>query len=226
MTKKTEEMNEKPKRVRRVRKVKVEETPQVETPQQEIDLVVPMVFPSDPVWVDSLKRTRDEMHRFDSEDEKSKRFRSWGLERLMIQAALKSMPWIRRVHILLSGETQRQAWMDKLGDKVSFDVQVAGGIITHLTDSPLEAGTKVQGNVDFAHRFSKQNREPNSKYSKFFGKSEGGLEGEGNTLLQQRVSLSLQRQPPHTHHKITSASSFCAVRCGGFFRWWFWAFVR
>lgn len=117
MTKKTEEMNEKPKRVRRVRKAKVEETPQVETPQQEIDLVVPMVFPSDPVWVDSLKRTREEMHRFDSEDEKSKRFRSWGLEKLMIQAAMKSMSWIRKVHILLSGETQKQPWMT--GEKIA-----------------------------------------------------------------------------------------------------------
>ena len=108
MAKQKEVMNEeqKPKRVRRVRKAKAEETPQVETPQQDIDLVVPMVFPSDPVWVDSLKRTREEMHRFDSEDEKSKRFRSWGLEKMMIQAAMKSMPWIRKVHIILSGETQ------------------------------------------------------------------------------------------------------------------------
>ena len=89
-----------------------------------------------------------------------------------------------------------------------------------------EPNSKYPKSNHFAHRFAKQNREPNSKYPKFFGKSEGGLEGEGNTLLQQSVSLSLQRQPPHTHHKITSASSFCAVRCGGFFRWWFWAFVR
>ena len=154
MAKQKEEVNEKPKRVRRVRKVTAAEQPQVETPQQEIDLVVPMVFPSDPVWVDSLKRTREEMHRFDSEDEKSKRFRSWGLERLMIQAALKAMPWIRRVHILLSGETQRQAWMDKLGDNVV--VHYHADFMPHdvlPTFSPMAIELYLHRIPDLADRF-------------------------------------------------------------------------
>ena len=35
-----------------------------------------------------------------------------------------------------------------------LDVQICGGIITHVTDIPFEPGTRVHGSLDFHHRFS------------------------------------------------------------------------
>ena len=35
-----------------------------------------------------------------------------------------------------------------------LDVQIHNGVITHFTSAPFEAGTIVEGALDFAHRFS------------------------------------------------------------------------
>lgn len=75
---------------------------------QQIDYVVPMVFTDDPVW---QAQCAEAMGRPVESLNESPRWRSWGTEELLVKAILKFMPWIRRIHILLSGESQVQPWM-------------------------------------------------------------------------------------------------------------------
>lgn len=76
----------------------------------DIDLVVPMVFDRDQLWRNQfrkncvLNRTSPAMH--------AARYRSWGLERYLLRAVERNMPWVRRVHLLLAGQSQVQRWMN------------------------------------------------------------------------------------------------------------------
>lgn len=73
--------------------------------ERSIDLVIPMVFPADPVW-------RQEHYRYKGGDARQHvRYRSWGTEELLIRCCMKYMPWLRTIHILLAGESQVQEWM-------------------------------------------------------------------------------------------------------------------
>lgn len=74
--------------------------------EQDIDLVVPMVFPDDAEW----RRTFARYHGGDSRQHV--RFRSWGTEELLVRCCMEYMPWLHRIFILLAGESQRQPWMD------------------------------------------------------------------------------------------------------------------
>ena len=73
---------------------------------QDIDLIIPMVFPQDPVWQAEYQKYRgskDATHHV--------RFRSWGTEELLVRCCMRYMPWVHRIHILLAGESQVQEWM-------------------------------------------------------------------------------------------------------------------
>lgn len=76
----------------------------------DIDLVIPMVFPSDPSWQAHYARFYGNKKAAMSDV----RWRSWGIEELSIRCAIKYMPWLRRIHILLSGESQVQRWMETM----------------------------------------------------------------------------------------------------------------
>ena len=77
----------------------------------EIDLVVPMVFPLDAVWQSDYARAFGQTA---SEARRNVRFRSWDTEHLLVQLCLKHMPWLRRIYILLAGESQVQPWMEEI----------------------------------------------------------------------------------------------------------------
>lgn len=73
---------------------------------EKIDLVIPMVFPTDREWLNCFER----YHRGDAR--KNVRFRSWNNEELLIQCCKRYMPWLNHIYILLARESQIQPWMN------------------------------------------------------------------------------------------------------------------
>lgn len=72
----------------------------------DIDLVIPMVFPADPEWQREYARATGR-----PEAATNVRYRSWGTEELLIRCCKRYMPWLHRIHILLASESQVQPWM-------------------------------------------------------------------------------------------------------------------
>lgn len=75
----------------------------------DIDLVIPMVFPGDAQW----QKVYGRYHTGDPR--RNVRFRSWDTEELLVRCCMKYLPWLRCIHILLSGESQVQGWMTDMG---------------------------------------------------------------------------------------------------------------
>ena len=73
---------------------------------QDVDLIIPMVFPQDPVWQAEYQK-----YRGGKDATQHVRFRSWGTEELLVRCCMKYMPWLRCIHILIAGESQVQGWM-------------------------------------------------------------------------------------------------------------------
>ena len=84
----------------------------------EIDLVIPMVFPDDKEWQRAYARY------YGGNATRNVRFRSWGTEELMVRCCLKNMPWVRRIYLLLASESQVREWM------VAMTLQHTGRIRT------------------------------------------------------------------------------------------------
>lgn len=81
--------------------------------EEGIDIVVPMVFASSSVW---LKAYKEACGKYGREPKIDERVRSWDLERYFFRGIAKFMPFVRKVHLILSGEDQIPFWMNK--DKV------------------------------------------------------------------------------------------------------------
>lgn len=82
-----------------------------------IDYVVPMVFPDDAEWQEQwVQATGDVI----SSISLSPRWRSWETEELLIRCVLRFMPWVRYIHIILSGESQVQPWMKELDQRIQI----------------------------------------------------------------------------------------------------------
>lgn len=77
------------------------------TDNYPIDFVVPLVFPNDPVWFKSYRESR----AYNGNAEQDVRFRTWETEELLMECVKKFMPWLNKIHILVSGESQVQKWM-------------------------------------------------------------------------------------------------------------------
>lgn len=71
----------------------------------KIDYVVPMVFPDDPLWRKDLQRA------IGYDDSDDVRYRSWGMEDLLVQCVRRFMPWVRDIIILLAMDSQVKEWM-------------------------------------------------------------------------------------------------------------------
>lgn len=72
----------------------------------DIDLVIPMVFPADPEWQREYAKATGR-----PEATANVRYRSWGTEELLVRCCNRYMPWLRQIHILLASESQVQPWM-------------------------------------------------------------------------------------------------------------------
>lgn len=83
-----------------------------------IDYVVPMVFNDDPLWQSDFARAGgryDESNPYDFV-----RYRSWGLEHLLIRCVKKFMPWVRTIYVILARKSQWKEWMDEEGVRVVY----------------------------------------------------------------------------------------------------------
>ena len=78
----------------------------------DIDFVVPFVFPGDPQWQSTFHMMRLRHMRFDGDKANGERFRSWGIERLLLRSVAKCLPWVSKVHVILASESQVPEWMN------------------------------------------------------------------------------------------------------------------
>ncbi len=77
--------------------------------EEGIDVVVPMVFPSGQVWMQSYREACRKAGRDAKIDE---RVRSWDLERYFFRGIEKNMPFVRKVHLIVSDEGQVPFWLN------------------------------------------------------------------------------------------------------------------
>lgn len=66
---------------------------------QEIDFVVTWLDESDPAW----RQSREKFAPGEGEDGRAERYRDWGLFRYWFRGVEKFAPWVRRVHLVVSG---------------------------------------------------------------------------------------------------------------------------
>ena len=86
-----------------------------------IDLLLTYVNPSDEVW-------RRQYERWHSLNIDSARFRDWGTFKYWFRSVDAHMPWVRKIHILVSNEEQLPDWLNP--DTVN--------IVTHADIMPKE----------------------------------------------------------------------------------------
>ena len=79
-----------------------------------IDLVVPYVDSSDPVWQKSFK----EAIRHHVGGCSANRFRSNGTFKYFFRGVEQNMPWIRTIHLVLSGPSQIPSWLNTKNPKL------------------------------------------------------------------------------------------------------------
>lgn len=80
------------------------------TGEEGIDIVVPMVFPNGSRWLAAYREACDKNGR---EAKIDNRVRSWGLERYFFRGIAKFMPFVRKIHLILSDEGQIPFWLDR-----------------------------------------------------------------------------------------------------------------
>lgn len=83
----------------------------------DIDYVVPMVFDDDVLWQKAFCQSR---HLLRYSVGSNVRFRSWGLEQLLVRCIRKFMPFVRTIYIILSHESQKKPWMNDEGIRVVY----------------------------------------------------------------------------------------------------------
>ena len=74
----------------------------------EIDYVITYVDGSDPEWQKEYEISSGKKINAD----KSERFRSWDNLRYNLRAVEKNMPWINKVHLVVSGPSQVPSWVN------------------------------------------------------------------------------------------------------------------
>lgn len=82
---------------------------EVRVGEEGIDIVVPMVFHNDEKW---LRLYRESCINAGRDSKIDGRVRSWDLERYFFRGISKFMPFVRKVHLILSSESQIPFWLD------------------------------------------------------------------------------------------------------------------
>lgn len=82
---------------------------QIRRPETEVDYVITYVDGSDPVW----QKEYEEVSGKKINAEKSERFRSWDNLRYNLRAVEKNLPFIRKVHLVVSGPSQVPSWVNR-----------------------------------------------------------------------------------------------------------------
>lgn len=71
-----------------------------------MDIVITYVNGLDPVW-------QKEYEKYTNTPIVEKRFRDWGTLRYLFRGIAKNMPFIRKVHLVVSGESQVPEWLNR-----------------------------------------------------------------------------------------------------------------
>lgn len=71
-----------------------------------MDIVITYVNGLDPVW-------QKEYEKYTNTPIVDKRFRDWGTLRYLFRGIAKNMPFIRKVHLVVSGESQVPEWLNR-----------------------------------------------------------------------------------------------------------------
>ena len=79
--------------------------PEVPAPEYPIDVVIPYVDSTDPIWQETYI---DAGMEFVS----ATRFRSWGTLRYLFRGIATYMPFIHKIHLLVSGKSQVPDWLN------------------------------------------------------------------------------------------------------------------
>lgn len=78
--------------------------------EEGIDIVVPMVFPYGPGW---LEKYREACYAYGRKYSIDSRVRSWDLERYFFRGIAKNLPFVRKVHLILADEGQIPFWVNR-----------------------------------------------------------------------------------------------------------------
>ena len=76
----------------------------------DIDFVFPFVDNKDPIWQNAYIEKRRELNL--STEMNTVRFRDWELLRYLFRGIEKYMPWIRKIHMIVSNPEQIPTWLD------------------------------------------------------------------------------------------------------------------
>ena len=71
-----------------------------------MDIVITFVNGLDPVW-------QREYEEYTNTPILEKRFRDWGTLKYLFRGIAKNMPFIRKVHLVVSGESQVPEWVNR-----------------------------------------------------------------------------------------------------------------
>lgn len=71
-----------------------------------MDIVITYVDGNDPVW-------RSDYEKYTNKPLLEKRFRDWGTLKYLMRGIEKNMPFIKNVYLVVSGETQVPAWVNR-----------------------------------------------------------------------------------------------------------------
>ncbi|MBR1739693.1 MAG: Stealth CR1 domain-containing protein [Ruminococcus sp.] len=78
--------------------------------QLPIDIVVPWVDPTDPVWQEEKRYWSEKEGVLSTSDDGENRYRDWDTVRYLLRSIDKFAPWVRRVHFITYGHLPE--WLD------------------------------------------------------------------------------------------------------------------
>ena len=83
---------------------------------EDIDIVIPWVNPSDPIWYNEYKSACKNFNG----DKNPQRIRDFEIFNYWFRAVEKNMPWVRYIHLFLYGESQIPTWLNVNNPKLKI----------------------------------------------------------------------------------------------------------
>lgn len=103
-----------------------------------IDIVIPWVDDSDPMWIKERAKYLGEF--YEKKSNLSHYFRDWDTLRYVFRSIEKNMPWVRKIHFLTCGHLPQ--WMNTDAEKLSFhkhaDFFSKGSTLPVFSARPIE----------------------------------------------------------------------------------------
>lgn len=104
----------------------------------QVDIVIPWVDDSDPVWQEERAKYLGEFH--ENKKHLAHYFRDWDTLRYVFRSIEKNMPWIRKVHLITCGHLPK--WLNLKAEKLQFhkhsDFFAEGTVLPTFSTRPIE----------------------------------------------------------------------------------------